>query len=164
MRIFLQTFIVSLLLLIVVRAANAATDVTSMTISVGEAEYVHFIGTAPGINKTLLIEDIQPPGLQGPGPAVSIGTLGLESNVPGRCTISISTQNNFRLLHTITNVKLTRYRLKYRNKGLSRRHTQRRYSCNAALSSLDFIAEGRFNNDIKAGHYSDVVTLTVTTQ
>ena len=57
--------------------ANAAQDTTSIDLSLTKVDYVNFIGTADGVSKYFSVTDIEPAGNQGPGPRVTVGTLGL---------------------------------------------------------------------------------------
>jgi hypothetical protein len=152
----------SLLSVMALKSVYAATDTTSVSLVIGQQEYVNMIGTAQGSSHNFSVNDIEPTGAV--YPIVSLGTLGFESNNTGDCTLHISTANNFKLRHTVSNVKLTRYRLKYGGKNLSKLQPTKIFSCNTALSSLNFRAAGIFNPSPEAGVYNDVVTLTVTTQ
>lgn len=157
-------FIAPLLLLVTfgfVNVANAADDTSNIYISVGQQEYLYMLGTAVGGTNNFSVADIEPTGT---APIVSLGTLGFESNVTGDCSLTVSTAKNFLLRHTISNVKLTRFRLRYKGKNLSRSQPVKTFPCNSSLSSLNFMAVGIFNNNPEAGVYQDTVTLTVTTQ
>ena len=144
-----------------VNIANAADDTSNIYISVGQPEYLYMQGTAVGGTNNFSVADIEPTGTV---PIVSLGTLGFESNVTGDCSLNISTVNDFRLRHTVSNEKLTRFRLRYKGKNLSKSQPVKTFPCNSALTSLNFMAVGIFNSNPEAGVYQDTVTLTVTTQ
>jgi hypothetical protein len=156
--------LISALLLVVANVACSDSETTSIDIDVTHNPYVNMIGTSVGESRTFSVAEIQPTSTT---PIVSLGTLGFESNVEGDCSLAVSTVNDFKLLHTVTNVKLTRFRLRYKGKNLSRSQPVKTFPCNSALSSLNFMSVGIFNSNnsvVLAGVYQDVVTLTVTTQ
>ena len=151
----------SLLLVAFFNVANAADDSSNIYISVGQQEYLYMVGTAVGGTNNFSVGDIEPTGT---APIVSLGTLVFESNVTGDCSLNVSTANDFKLRHTVSNVKLTRFRLRYKGKNLSRSQPVKTFPCNSPLSSLNFMAVGIFNSNPEAGVFQDTVTLTVTTQ
>ena len=144
---------------------HAANDTTSINLELTHTVFVNLVGTVVGAEKFFSVDDIKPAGRRGPGPTVSLGTLGVESNISGSCTLDFSTRNNFRLRHTVSNRRLTNYRLNYKGSRINRRNTTMVLpSCNEVQSSLDFTATGRFRRNVSSGIYQDVVTITVTTQ
>ncbi len=141
----------------------AANKTTLLELEVNYTPYVKLLGSAVGITKFFSVEDIKP--LSGGRPWVTIGSLGLESNISGSCTLDFASNNGFRLRHTVSNRRLTRYILRYKGNRINRRNTTVVLpSCNQALSSLELKRRGRFRNNVQAGIYQDIVTLTVTTQ
>ena len=109
------------------------------------------------------VEDIKP--LNGGRPWVTIGLLGLESNITGSCTVDFSSKNRFRLRHTVTNRRLTNYILRYKGNRINRRNsTITLPSCNESVSNLQLKRRGRFRNNVQSGIYQYIVTNTVTTQ
>jgi hypothetical protein len=127
------------------------------------APYVTLLGSVVGASKYFSIEDIKP--LSGGKPRVTLGLLGLESNVSGSCTLDFSTQNNFKLRHIVSNQRLTRYILKYKGQKIKKNApTIVLPSCNVSLKPLKFTRRGPFKNNPQAGIYRDIVTITVTTQ
>lgn len=164
MRIFTPIIFASILYLFS-NSIFAANESTQIDLQLTHIEYVNLIGNVVGASKYFSVDDIEPAGNSGPGPTVSLGQLGLEGNTVGSCTLDFSTINNFRLRHTVTNRRLTRYRLNYKNKKINKKNTSMTLiSCNEAQSSLDFTAVGNFRRNVKSGIYQDIVTITVTTQ
>ncbi len=142
--------------------ASAAGESTDILVRVIHDQYVRLTGTVAGSSRTFSVDDVKPP--DGSRPWVSLGSLGLESNIAGNCDIDFSTQNNFKLKHTVSNKRLTRYILKYRNKKIRKNKHTLTMPCNALPSTLSFKRKGRFRQNVRSGIYSDVVTITVTTQ
>lgn len=142
----------------------AATETTYIDLSVIHDEYVKLVGTVVGSDKTFSVDDIEPAGTRGPGPTISLGTMGLETNLTGTCDLDFSSINNFRLRHTTSNRRLTNYRLNYKSNRINRRNRTMSVPCNSTLSSLDFTATGNFRQNVQSGIYSDTVTVVVTTQ
>ena len=141
----------------------AANKTKLLKFDVTYTPYVNLLGSAVGISKFFSVEDIKP--LDGSRPWVTIGSLGLESNISGSCTLDFASSNRFRLRHTISNRRLTNYILRYKGNRINRRNTTLVLpSCNEALSSLELKRRGRFRNNVQAGIYQDIVTITVTTQ
>ncbi len=156
---------VSFLLLSSAATLKAAQDTTEINLDVTFVEYVNFIGSAVGSSNFFTVDDIKPVGTRRRGPRVDLGRLGLESNSAGDCDIDISTANNFRLRHTVTNQRLTRYRLRWKNRNITRnRNRQFTLPCNTNATRFRFQAVGNFRNNPQAGIYQDIVTVTVTTQ
>jgi len=156
---------VSFLLLSSVVTLKAAQDTTEIKLDVNFADYVNFIGSAVGASVFYNVDDIKPVGNRRRGPRVDIGRLGLESNSVGDCEVEFSTKNNFRLRHTVTNQRLTNYRLRWKRRNITRnRNRQMTLPCNTNASRLRFQAVGNFRENPQAGVYQDIVTVTVTTQ
>ncbi|GAA0404804.1 hypothetical protein GCM10009133_11800 [Cocleimonas flava] len=158
---------VSLLLLSSAFSLKAAQDSAEINISTSVDEYLNFIGSAAGASKYFTADEIQPTGSSTSGPRLSLGTLGLESNHPGDCDIAFSAKNNFRLRHTVSNERLTHFRLLWKGEGMSGnplRTNKLTLPCNSSLSTINFQAVAYFNPNPQAGVYQDIVTVTVTTQ
>ena len=161
MRISQTHFLASILILGSSYGAYAVQRSTNINLNVTHIEILKFIGSAPNINKIFSVADIKPVG--GVRPTVTIGTLGLESNIPGNCTLTFSTFHNFRLKHTVSNKRLTGYRLEYRNKRITKKKNKvMTVPCDYAPSDLDFRTKGPFRQNVKAGFYSDTITIIVT--
>ncbi len=161
-----QCIIASMILIalsvLMVNTARAAGESTDIQVRVIYDQYVRLSGTAVGASRTFSVDDVKPP--DGSKPLLSLGTLGLESNFAANCTMDFSTQNNFKLRHTVSNKRLTRYILKYRNKRITRTKNSLDLPCNTTPSVLAFRRRGKFRNNVKSGIYADIVTITVTTQ
>jgi len=145
-------------------ATFAAQTTNTVELEATYTPYVKLLGSAVGISKFFSVEDIKP--LTGQlRPWVTIGSLGLESNISGNCTLDFSSQNRYRLRHTVSNRRLTNYRLRYKGNRINRRNsTIVLPSCNEASTPLQLQRRGRFRNNVQAGIYQDIVTITVTTQ
>ena len=147
---------------------SAATDTTDININVTHAPYVKFIGTAPGSTRYYGNNDIANwifPSI------VNLGTLGLESSVSGNCDINFSTTNNFKLLHTVSGNRLTRYKIIYHAQDFSETNNPTlTIPCNTVPTDIEFSpTQIVFGNLfpallIESGVYRDIVTLVVTTQ
>jgi len=164
----LRLFIVTTMMIAIIGAvstvniANAAGESTDILVRVIHDQYVRLTGTAVGSSRMFSVDDVKPPN--GSKPLLSLGTLGLQSNIAGNCSMDFSTANNFRLRHTVSNKKLTSYILKYRNKRITRRKHTLTMPCNVLPTTLAFKRRGKFRNRVRSGIYSDIVTITVTTE
>ena len=146
-----------------INSANAAGESTDIQIKIIHDQFVKLSGTVVGASRTFSVDDIKPPtGYSSPW--VSLGTLGLESNFAANCTMDFSTRNGFKLRHTVSNKRLTRYIMKYRNKKIRKHKPTVTLPCNTAPTTLSLKRRGAFRNNIESGIYADVVTITVTTQ
>ena len=154
----------ALLMQLFFSTAFAAGESTQVQIKVEHLNYVRLTGTAVGSSRMFSIADVKPVGNNRRGPKVVIGTLGLESNQSGNCTMTFSTDNTFKLRHIVSNKRLTRYRLFYLNKRITKNKNTRTLPCNSTNEPLYFQSVGRFRNNIEAGVYRDTVHLVVTTQ
>ena len=166
MKIFFTT--VSLLLFGLSNLAFSATKQAEIDVQVTHTPYVNFTGTAPGSTRTYDNDDISnwifPID-------VDIGTLGLESNISGNCSINFSTLNNFDLLHNNTTSSLIRYKILYRSLEFGRANNPPlTMLCNTNPSLLQFKADGFYFGSflggafMQSGLYSDIITITVVTQ
>ncbi len=158
------------MLLVPITSSFAATDTTVINMSSTYTPYVNFTGTAPGSSRfysnTDIVNWVTPS-------VVSLGTLGLESNVGGNCDISFSTQNNFKLLHTISSSNLTEFKIIYQNTDFdSASSPTLTIPCTTPATPLEFTpSSGSFFTNlligfsfIPSGIYQDIVNITVTTQ
>lgn len=145
---------------------NAAEDSTDIELNVDVSEYVNIIGTVVGASKYYTADEIAPTGNNNRGDWITLGSLGFESNNTGDCDVEFSTQNNFQLRHTVTNERLTNFRLRYYGNNISRTKNQQQvYPCSVAVSGLQFQKVGAFwREDTQDGVYQDIVTITITTQ
>jgi len=151
-------------MLVIVNTSFATTDVTNINITSSSLPFVNLAGTVVDTIKTFSASDIKPTGNKKIGPRVTLGTLGLESNISGSCSLNFSSQNTYKLKHLISNVLLTKYILRYKGVGITGKHTEIEVPCNQAQKPLIFRTVGRFNDNTQSGIYRDVVTVTVTTQ
>lgn len=143
----------------------AATKSGNIQLAVGQFSYVNLKGTVVGAFKHFTVDEIQPSGNKRRGPWLNLGTLGLQSNVSGNCNLEFTSLNNFKLRHTQTNQLLSKYRLKYKRKRITRRNNHITLRCRARKRALKFQSIGKIQNQvIPAGVYRDVITITVTTQ
>ncbi len=157
-----------LLLLINTSSYSAGSDHTVIDLEVTHTPYVNFTGTAPGSTRTYDNNDIA----NWIYPVVTdIGTLGLESNIPGNCDISFSTINNFDLLHTGSGSSLIRYKILYLSQEFGQAsNTPVTTLCNSIPTALQFKATGYYLGGIwggvfmQSGIYQDIITVTVVTQ
>lgn len=150
--------------IVLMKPAFAATESTQVQIKVEHQNYVRLIGDAVGSSRMFSVEDVKPVGNNRRGPKIALGALGLESNQSGNCTVTFNTDNTFKLLHTVSNKRLTRYRLHYLNKRITKNKNTRTLPCNSTVQPLYVQSVGKFRNNIEAGVYSDTVHIVVTTQ
>ncbi len=141
----------------------AAKQTRIVKLETSYTPFVNLVGSVVGASQTFSIEEIKPLG--GGKPKVTLGLLGLESNVSGSCTFDFTTQNNFKLRHMVSNQRLTRYILKYKGQNIKKNApTIVLPTCNVNLSPLKLKRKGAFKNNPQSGVYRDIVTITVTTQ
>ena len=153
----------SSLLFALANVSFAATETTKINIQVTHDEYVKFVGTAVGAEKNFDEDEIRPVG--NVNPTLSVGTFGLESNLVGSCTLSVSSLNGFSLKHSNGNQRLADYKLNFLANTIDPNNlTIILPTCNSAASSLDFTVVGKIKKNPRPGLYSDTVTLVVTTQ
>jgi hypothetical protein len=146
-----------------VASAYAANDSAIVKLEVTHDSYVNLLGTAVGASKSFTVDEIRPS--LNDRPAMLLGTLGVESNALGSCTLSFSTQNAFKLKHTISDQLLTNYLIIYKGNKIDEiTPTVIFPSCNVSLTKLKFRRRATFNANPEAGTYRDVVSITVTTQ
>ena len=155
-------------LLLVSGSASTATKQAEIDLSYTYTPYVTLVGTAAGSNRMYDNNDIADwifPRI------VDLGTLGLESNILGDCTINFSTANSFDLLHTVSSASLTQYKVLYQSQefGLSA-NPALTIPCNTLPTTIQFIPTGIVIGNfweaalIQSGVYRDTVHVSVTTQ
>ncbi len=162
----LKTAIAFLLFVSTSSMTKAATVSTAIKLSYTYAPYVKLTGTAPGTSRFYNNKDLVNSGIAVP---VNLGTMGLASNVSGLCDIDFSTQNTFRLIHTVLETNLSNYSILYRNITFNATNTRLTIPCNTAPTDIDFKLTGfvfgiDIDNLLAAGVYRDVVKVEVTTQ
>lgn len=159
------TVIFSISILAAAFTLNAAQDTTEIKVNTTFVDYMNFIGSAAGISKFYSFDEVKPVRNNKRGPIVRIGKLGLESNSVADCDVEISTQNNFRLLHTVSNQELTEYRIKWKRKNITQtENRQLTLPCNTDANNFLFQTVGNFRSDTQPGIYRDIIMITVSTQ
>ncbi len=160
-----KLLVASTLLPFLMGISYAATKSGNIQIAVGQFSYVNLKGTVVGAFKHFTVDEIKPNGNRRKGPWLKLGTLGLNSNISGNCDLEFTSLNNFKLRHTQTNKVLSKYRLKYKRKRITRNNNHISLRCKVRKRALKFQSIGRIQNQIiPAGVYRDVITITVTTQ
>jgi len=162
----IQIAFLALASLLASASTSAATDEATIDISHTYTPFVNFTGTAPGASRFYdnddLVNFIFPI-------SVNLGTMGLESNVGGNCDLNFTTQNNFKLLHTINNGNFGDYSIQYRGQEFNETNNpQLELPCTASATDLNFILNGisfgGFDFFLPSGVYQDIVNVVVTTQ
>lgn len=149
---------------------HAADDSTQIRLSYKHIEYLNFTGTAVGAAKDFSANELIPANSSGQSTissnqSINLGTLGLNSNIPGDCTLDFSTSNNFRLVHQTLGQTLTSYQLNYRNTNISQGNSnQIVLPCTSPLSNIGFKATDAISNAPTKGVYQDIVRITVTSE
>ncbi len=143
--------------------ALAATDSTEIEINVTKDAFVKFTGDLAGnVSRDLTVAEVN-------GTVTNLGNLGTESNTVGGCDLSITSLNDFRLQHDVNSSlylhATNKYSINYSgtsftsgSSGLSLA------SCNNPASLIQIATPGFDANQVQAGTYSDILTVTVTTQ
>jgi len=143
----------------------AASEGKSVDLAVTFVNSIKLTGTVVGATRTYSSTEIRSATKKVPHPTITLGTLGIESNNPGNCTLSFSTLNGFSLIHTQQGQPLTSYELDFKAQTINPANLSILLpSCNTLPSPFDFRATGNIKKKVKAGVYSDIVTITVTTQ
>lgn len=143
--------------------ALAATDSTDIEINVTKDAFVKFTGDLAGnVSKELSVAEVN-------GTWTSLGNLGTTSNTTGSCDLKISSVNDFRLQHDVdTNLYLhatNKYSIVYSGATFTSGSSALTLaSCNNANSLMQIATPGFNANQVQAGTYSDVLTVSVTTQ
>lgn len=158
--------IASMLFLMNSSSLHANTDSTDITLSHTYVPYVNFTGTAPGASRFYdnddLVNFVFPI-------TVSLGTMGLESNVGGDCDLDFSTQNNFELEHTVIPTSGGDYTVNYQGQTFnSTNNPTLTIPCTTIPTDISFVLNNLtiigFDPFIPSGVFRDVITVTVTTQ
>ena len=155
--IFLASF-----LLVLSSMTYALSKNTNIAIRVTYVEFLNIVGDARG-SHYLTAAEIRPITNNGPNPTVLLGDLGLESSTVGNCTLGFSSLYGFSLKHSQGNQRFTNYQLIYPPSASPiASDTIITLDCNTAPADLHFQAVGKIKKKVKAGVYSDTVTVTVT--
>ncbi|GAA0412545.1 hypothetical protein GCM10009133_21130 [Cocleimonas flava] len=144
--------------------ATAATDTAEIEINVTKDAYVNFIGDLAGnASKDLSVTEVN-------GTVTTLGNLGTESNTTGGCAINISSKNDFRLQHNVDSSlylhQTNHYSINYSGESFTSGSapTLNLASCNNAASPMQIATPGFASSQVQAGTYSDILTVTVTTE
>jgi hypothetical protein len=160
---FTKNIIASAVLLATSSLAIAATDTTTVQINVTKDAYVNFIGTL-STSPTVALDVATLAGTS------TLGTLGLESNTTGTCTVSFASTNDYKLVHTVdSTLNLGTYSIAYagvtNTSGTSLSYTSGLGGCDTAGVASDFtITHPALPAVVTAGTYNDTLTMVVTTQ
>jgi len=150
------------LLLALSSMAYAVSKNTSIDVRVTHVEFLRFLGDAQG-SHFLLADQIRPATNGGSNPTVLLGGLGIESSTVGNCTLDFSSLYGFSLKHSQGNQRFTDYQLLYPPSASPiASNTSITLDCNTPPADLHFQAVGKIKKKVKAGVYSDTLTLTVT--
>jgi hypothetical protein len=145
-------------LLLAVSSAALAVD-RNIELVASEGELLELYGDAFGEPKALDMDTIKA------GTTISLGGVGVKSNISGSCKVNFSTTNNYKLSHTtIIGEVLTSFSLKYADTTFSRGNTTAvTTSCNVSPSALTLNpAVVDPDKVIKSGAYKDTIIVTVT--
>ena len=159
---FTKNILASAVLLATSSLAIAATDTTTVEINVTKDAYVNFIGTL-STSPTVTLDVATMAGTS------TLGTLGLESNTTGTCTVSFASANDYKLVHTVDGaLDLGVYSISYAGTVNTSGNSGNDYvsaagGCNAAAYNFDF-THPALPAVVTAGTYNDTVTMVVTTQ
>ncbi len=140
----------------------AASDNKNLDINVTHIEFLRFIGSAADATRYLSPDQIRGASNNGPHPTISLGTLGLESSISGICTLVFESVHDFELKPSQGNAIFAKYKLDYKGNTIQLSNPTMTLPCSSPPSSIDFTAVGKMKNKAKAGGYSDIVTITVT--
>lgn len=160
---FTKNILASAVLLATSSLAIAATDTTTVQINVTKDAYVNFIGSL-STSPTVAL-DVNTIG----GATTTLGTLGLESNTTGTCTVSFASTNDYKLVHTVDNaLNLGVYSISYAGVTNTSGNSGNDFvsaagGCNAVASNFD-ITHPALPAVVTAGTYNDTLTMLVTTQ
>ena len=102
-----QLLLLVVAMLIVINTSFATTDETNITITSTSQPFINLAGSVVGAVRIFSADDIKPSGNGKIGPVVTLGALGLESNIAGNCSLKFSSQNTNKLRHLISNELLT---------------------------------------------------------
>jgi len=152
---FSKSLIASAVLLATSSVALAATDTKSVQINVTQSEFVNIIGTALTNVNTFDSSQMN-------GSPISLGDLGLDSNLAGGCDISFASTNGY-LLNNGSGATLVSYELTFAGLPIPPVPVPLAIPCQFTPDALTFASTSALPaaNTIAAGTYSDVVTITV---
>lgn len=153
------------ILMISSSAAIAAVNTTDIEINVTKEAFVQFTGDLAGdVSKELTVAQMN-------GTVTNLGNLGTASNTVGSCKLGISSLNDFKLKHTVNNNLFlhgayNNYSINYEGSSFTSGSNQAIVlaSCNNAPSLMQIASPGFDSNQVQAGTYSDVLTVTVETE
>ena len=135
----------------------AANDTSTIELQVTEQEYLQLVGSAVGSDHVFNVIDID-------NKTVSLGTLGIQSNIAGNCMMIFSSFNQFKMKNMLSGDDLGVYSLKYQGNtytaGTTNFFTQ---PCNVAATPLE-LASPDIPDNVTAGIYYGVIVVTVVTQ
>ncbi len=158
-----KTLLASALFLATSSMASAATDTTDIEILVTKDAYVNFTGDLQGnVTKTLALADVD-------ATTSTLGTLGTESNTTGTCTVDFTSDNDFKLKHTVDNTLFlhgaANYSLAWEGATITsgNPNSVSLANCDVAASNFDMTSPA-LPAVVTAGTYQDIVHITVTTQ
>jgi hypothetical protein len=158
---FSKNILASAVLLATASFATAATDTTTVEINVTKDAYVNFVGslsTSPSVSLDIITMG---------GATTTLGTLGIESNTVGTCTVTFASANDYKLVHTVNGaLDLGDYTISYAGVSNSAASSGNDYvatTCNEVASDMT-IAHPALPAVVTAGTYNDTVTMVVTTQ
>ncbi len=139
------------------------TDSSQIIINVTKGDFVNFTGTVDSAAAAnLSIAEVT-------NTSTSIGTLGLESNVAGDCTVAFTSTNAYKLMNgPIALHGAGTYSLAWNGSTINATSpsvTIAGTSCNLANTAMSIVTTGLTPaNTVVAGTYTDTVSMTVTTQ
>ena len=161
---FSKKLITAAVLMATSSIAIAATDTAEIEINVTKDAYVNFTGDLAGnVSKDLTVTEVN-------GTVTTLGNLGTQSNTTGACEINISSLNDFRLQHNVEDTlylhQTNHYTINYSGTSFTSGNspTLNLTSCNNAASPMQIATPGFASDQVQAGTYSDILTVTVTTE
>lgn len=163
---FSKKIIASALLISASAFAFAADDVTNITINVNTDPLLEFTGSlANDINLDRSVADLN-------GTQNTLGTLGTTSNFLGGCDLTVSTLNDFKLLHTTAGTPTylhganANYTFNFGSDSFTNTtaNALSLASCTNADRAVTINTPGFDANNVLAGLYSDTITVTIATQ
>ena len=153
---FTKHILASAVLLATSSFAIAATDTTNIEINVTKDAYVNLLGSVLTTNATAILSEVQVNGA-----TTSLGTLGAEANTGGGCLMTFTSANGYKLLHdSVPGLYL------HDAGTYTVVHNTAAYStnCNQTASDLSVTFPAIATLPVRAGTYSDTLTVTVVTQ
>ncbi len=153
----------SLAFLLLTGTLQAETKTADIDLSFSHIEYINLIGTLVGATRYFDMDYIRPPNGEA-GPIVDLGTLGLDSNIPGNCVIRFESKNAYQFKHTVSNTLLAYYRLWYRGEKLTNKRNKVTTPCSFTPEMVQLSTRQRFRKRTESGLYQDILTVTVITE